>query len=76
MIVRREVDADGRITEYHKCPIELVKINKEELIDLLIIQAQNVDSEEAHGKEDDLLLEFIDDAEITEAFKSVVRWYA
>ena len=51
-----------------------MKINKEELIKRLKIDSG--DEEVDHGNADDLLLEYIDDNEITEAFNSVDKWYA
>lgn len=34
------------------------------------------DPEEDHIKADDLLLEFIDNADVTENFKAIEKWYA
>ena len=34
------------------------------------------DEEKDHAKADSLLLDYIDDAEITEAFMKVEKWYA
>lgn len=34
------------------------------------------DPEADHGKADDLLLEFINDKEVTEAFNDIDKWYA
>ena len=51
-------------------------MTKEELIKRLRTQARNRDTEEAHEKADDLLLAFIGDREISEAFWNVSRWYA
>ena len=49
-------------------------MNKKELLKILL--TETYDTETAHQKSDDALLEFIDDEEVTKAFKSVGKWYA
>jgi hypothetical protein len=51
-------------------------MNKEELISKLKECAANDDTECAHIDADNALLEYINDTEITEAFRNVGRWYA
>ena len=54
-----------------------VKMSKEELIERLEEQAKrpHMETPEAHGEADNLLLDFINDAEVTKAFKKVRKWY-
>lgn len=40
------------------------------------LQGPDRDSEACHQQADDLLLEYIGDREITEAFMAIERWYA
>lgn len=52
-------------------------MTKEELIEKLKeLHGENVDAEHNHGVADNLLLEFINDEEVTEAFEAIKRWYA
>ena len=51
-------------------------MDKNKLINELTILQSDDDNEEAHKKADNLLLEFINDEEITSAFEDVPRWYA
>lgn len=51
-------------------------MNKQELLQKLEECAENGDTQGAHIEADKALLEFIDDEEITEAFRSWRKWYA
>lgn len=53
-------------------------MTKEELIEELksLIEASWSDAENAHSKADELLLRFIDDEEVSEAFNGIERYYA
>jgi hypothetical protein len=56
-------------------------MTKQELIEELekaskITFRGHIDPEAAHIKADELLLEYINDPEITEAFNKIERWYA
>ncbi len=51
-------------------------VTKKELIIALEEEAKNDDREKAHQKVDDLLLGFINDVEISKAFKKVGKWYS
>jgi hypothetical protein len=56
--------------------IEIIPITKEELLVRLSILAKHDDPEVAHGEADDLLIEYINDPEIKEAFGKIDKWYA
>lgn len=49
---------------------------KSELIKRLKALAGEGDPECVHGIADDLLLDFIGDDEVTEAFEAIDKWYA
>ncbi len=51
-------------------------MTKQELIEKLKELAKSSDTEEAHGGADQLLIDFINDEEITEAYDSIKKWYA
>jgi len=51
-------------------------MTKQGLLDLLEKESHNGDYEVAHGRADDALVEYINDAEITEAYGKVGKWYA
>lgn len=51
-------------------------MNKKELITKLKELAEDLDYEYAHGEADNLLIEYINDKEIKEAFDKVGKWYA
>lgn len=51
-------------------------MTKAELLASLRALHGDRDTEAAHSLADDLLVEYIDDPEITEAFKAVEKWYA
>lgn len=51
-------------------------MTKTELIARLKACAENGDTESAHCDADDLLIGFINDPKITEAYESVPKWYA
>ena len=51
-------------------------MNKEKLLEILAACARDMDPEGAHGEADDALIEYIDDAEIKEAFAKITKWYA
>jgi hypothetical protein len=52
------------------------QITKEELIKKLKELAEYWDYEIAHAEADDLLLLYLNDEEIKEAYDSVEKWYA
>jgi hypothetical protein len=60
--------------------IETMSDEREDrLIDLraaLRALAESADPESSHGEADGLLLEFINDREVTEAYNALTRWYA
>lgn len=53
-------------------------MTKDELIESLqaLANLSGDDPETAHAEADDLLIEFINDAEIKAAYDSIVKWYA
>lgn len=52
-------------------------MTKEELIaKLKAINNNNHDPEVAHGEADDALIEYINDAEVKEAYDAIHKWYA
>lgn len=51
-------------------------MDKQELLKILATCAESGDTEIAHGKADNALLNFIGDREITEAFAKIEKWYA
>ena len=51
-------------------------MKKEELVDALHELSTDDDTEDAHIKADELLLKYINDDEINEAFHSIDKWYA
>jgi hypothetical protein len=52
-------------------------MTKQELLDALrALKANESDPEENHVDADDLLLKFINDPEVTEAFNALHKWYA
>ncbi len=51
-------------------------MTKQELIEKLKELHDNFDVEVAHVKADDLIIEFINDEEIKEAYDNVPKWYA
>lgn len=46
------------------------------VIALVNLKEESGDSEVAHGKADDLLLEYINNAVVTEAYNAIRKWYA
>ena len=50
--------------------------DKNELLRKLKLLEKDGDTETAHATADDLLLEWIDDPEITEAYNRIDKWYA
>lgn len=54
------------------------QITKEELITELekLVKTENDDYETTHAKADMLLIQYINDEEITEAYDNVGKWYA
>lgn len=50
-------------------------MSKEELLEELR-EASEYEDEFAHMRADELLLRYIDDEEITKAFKAIKKWYA
>lgn len=52
-------------------------ITREELLEeLRKLHGADQDHEGAHIRADDLLLDYINDDEITKAFDEIVKWYA
>lgn len=51
-------------------------VTREDLIEELQALKGAADPEAAHARADALLIMFIDDDEVKEAFKAVPRWYA
>jgi hypothetical protein len=51
-------------------------MTKQELLDKLIFLQQDKDYEVAHELADNLLLSFINDKDITQAFQKIERYYA
>lgn len=52
------------------------KLSKAQLLKKLEKCAKSRDAESAHGDADTLLLDYIDDEEITEAYDRIDKWYA
>jgi hypothetical protein len=53
------------------------RVQKERrIIKELLDMAQSYDPESAHGQADDLLLEWIDDPDVTAAYNAIEKWYA
>lgn len=53
-----------------------VAMSREELLRELRALEDEPDEERAHVKADELLLKYIDDEEISEAFDEINKWYA
>ena len=51
-------------------------MDKTKLLEKLIELRGNMDYEEAHKIADNLLIKYINDSEITKAYKKVGKWYA
>lgn len=51
-------------------------MNKIELIEALKILRLDSDYEKSHGEADELLLRYINDEEIEEAYNALEKWYA
>ncbi len=51
-------------------------MSKEELLKIFDELSSGIDPESAHSKADDILLQFINDAEVSAAYKDIPRWYA
>ena len=56
--------------------MENLILTKEALLVKLKACADLHDPEAAHGEADDLLTQYINDAEITEAYDRIPKWYA
>lgn len=59
----------------------MAKITKEELLTkfremAIRCEEDTDDTEIQHGEADDLLIKYIDDDEITEAYDAIHKWYA
>lgn len=52
------------------------RLTRERLLAELRALQESGDPERAHAEADDLLLRFIDDPEVAEAFDAVPKWYA
>lgn len=55
---------------------QVKEIGKVELIEKLKILQKKVDKEVAHIEADSLLLQYINDEDVTEAFEDINKWYA
>ncbi len=64
----------GEINQFKEYTKEVLL--KEKLIEYLKELKNHCDTESAHIEADNLLLEYINDDEITEAFKDIDKWYA
>lgn len=51
-------------------------MNKEELLNILLEDEYSIDPEAHHAQCDDALLEYINDKQISKAFKLRTKWYA
>jgi hypothetical protein len=52
-------------------------MSKKQLVAALLkLNVGHVDEEEAHSKADRLLLEYINEPEVTEAWENIPKWYA
>ena len=51
-------------------------MNKDTLLQALRALQDNDDYEVAHGEADNLLVEYINDPEIAEAYAKIGKWYA
>ena len=51
-------------------------MTKDTLLQALRALQDNDDYEMAHGEADDLLVKFINDPEIAEAYEKIGKWYA
>lgn len=51
-------------------------MEKKELIEKLKLLVRIGDPEAAHGNADDLLIEYINDLEVKDAFDEIEKWYA
>jgi hypothetical protein len=51
-------------------------MTKEELIERLKALQHNSDPEDSHSQADLLLLEYINDHQVTMAFSAIQKWYA
>lgn len=51
-------------------------MEKKELIDLLQIEEAYGDPEAAHSNADELLLSYINDPDIRDAYSKIKKWYA
>ena len=51
-------------------------MNKKELVKELKALQNDDDNETSHSNADSLLLEYIDDKEVKEAFNKIEKWYA
>jgi hypothetical protein len=52
------------------------RMTKEELVDRLRELEHHLDPESAHSTADNLLLEFINDKDVAEAYENIDKWYA
>lgn len=51
-------------------------MTRDELLARLVEVAQDDDCEYAHIRADDALIDFINDGEISEAYRKVCKWYS
>ena len=86
--IHREVQQDIRAASQktnrlYEIFIELLKergrkkiMEKKELIEALVLLQESSDEEKAHVEADNLLLDYINDKEISAAFINIDKWYA
>lgn len=51
-------------------------LSRKQLVHALTALTEANDAEVAHSAADQLLIEYIDDEEIADLFKSIVKWYS
>jgi hypothetical protein len=57
-------------------PVAAEDVGKAELIAKLKELAKSHDEEHAHCEADGLLIDFIDDADVRQAYEAISKWYA
>ena len=54
----------------------VINVDKKELVKRLILECNTGDAEIDHCKADNLLLEYINDYDVSEEFNNIEKWYA
>jgi hypothetical protein len=54
----------------------IMALSRKQLVHALTALTEANDAEVAHSAADQLLIEYIDDEEIADLFKSIVKWYS